>query len=45
MIVKAELKNAIAERTGTDTNLSQMLIDSLTTRVQTILDRDTDSED
>ena len=43
--LEAELKNAIAERTGTDINLSQTLIDSLATRVQTILDRDTDSED
>ena len=43
--LEAELKNAIAQRTGSDTNLSQTLVDSLTTRVEAILDRDTDTED
>lgn len=43
--LEAELKNAIAQRTGSDTNLSQALIESLTTGTQAILDRDTATED
>lgn len=43
--LEAELKKAITQRTGTDTNLSQTLVDSLTTRVEAILDKDTDTDD